>query len=180
MPSTPDELSRLLDPNYLDGVAGLSVDDIRRMRAECQEAEASLSFLRRLIQGRMDIVHAYINRPAGSDAPDLSSVVDNLAGILAGPGRAGGRGHNPVLHSPDTEEMAGLTTELDDILGADDIAQLTVLDDAQLAELAGRLGELENRVSSERRGLHERIDTLQAELVERHKSGRASVDGLLS
>ena len=39
---------------------------------------------------------------------------------------------------------------------------------------------LENRVSAERRGLHERIDTLQAELVERHKSGRASVDGLLS
>jgi len=180
MPSTPDELSRLLDPTYLDGVDSLSVDDIRRMRAECQEAEASLSFLRRLIQGRMDIVHAYINRPTGSDAPDLSTVVDNLAGILAGPGRAGGRGHNPVLHSPDTEEMAGLTTELDDILGADDIAQLTVLDDAQLADLAGRLGELENRVSSERRGLHERIDTLQAELVERHKSGRASVDGLLS
>ena len=180
MPSTPDELSRLLDPTYLDGVDGLSVDDIRRMRAECQEAEASLSYLRRLIQGRMDIVHAYIDRPAGSDAPDLSSVVDNLAGILAGPGRAGGPGRNPVLHSPDTEEMAGLTTELDDILGADDIGQLAVLDDVQLADLAGRLHELENRVSSERRGLHERIDTLQAELVERHKSGRASVDGLLS
>jgi hypothetical protein len=180
MPSPQDNLSRLLDPTYLAGVGDLSVDDIRRMRAECQEAEASLSYLRRLIQGRMDIVHAYIDRPAGSDAPDLSSVVDNLAGILAGPGRAGGPGRNPVLHTPDTDEMAGLTTELDDILGADEIGHLGQLDESQLADLAGRLRDLENRVSGERRGLHERIDTLQAELVERHKSGRASVDGLLS
>jgi hypothetical protein len=35
-------------------------------------------------------------------------------------------------------------------------------------------------VSAERRGLHQRIDALQAELVSRYKSGRASVDGLLS
>ena len=179
MPSTQDNLTRLLDPTYLDGVDALSVDDIRRMRAECQEAEAALSYLRRLIQGRMDIVHAYIERPEGSDAPDLSSVVDNLAGILAGPGRAGGPGRNPVLFTPDTDEMAGLTVELDEILGADDIGRLTQLDDGDLADLAGRLRDLENRVSAERRGLHERIDTLQAELVDRHKTGRASVDGLL-
>ena len=88
MPSTQDDLARLLDPGYLADVAGASLDDIRRMRAECQEAEASLSYLRRLIQGRLDIVHAYMERPEGSAAPDLSSVVDNLAGILAGPGRA--------------------------------------------------------------------------------------------
>ena len=180
MPSTQDDLDRLLAPTYLDDVDGLSLDDIRRMRTECQEAEASLSYLRRLIQGRMDIVHAYLERPAGSDAPDLSSVVDNLAGILAGPGRPAGPGRNPVLHSPDTDDMGALTTELDGILGADEVGRLGDLDDEALRDLAGRLRDLENRVSAERRGLHERIDTLQAELVERHKSGRASVDGLLS
>jgi hypothetical protein len=150
------------------------------MRAECQEAEASLSYLRRLIQGRLDIVHAYMERPEGSAAPDLSSVVENLAGILAGPGRSTGPSRNPVLYSPDTDEMAELTVELDTILGADDVANLAGFDDAALAELAGRLRDLENRVSAERRGLHERIDTLQAELVERHKSGTASLDGLLT
>ena len=69
MPSTQDDLSRLLDPTYLDDVDGLSLDDIRRMRAECQEAEASLSYLRRLIQGRMDIVHAYLERPGRARRP---------------------------------------------------------------------------------------------------------------
>ena len=180
MPSSQEDLARLLDPGYLADVPGLSLDDIRRMRAECQEAEASLSYLRRLIQGRLDIVHAYMERPEGSASPDLSSVVDNLAGILAGPGRSTGPSRNPVLHSPDTDEMAELTVELDTILGADDVARLAGFDDAELADLAGRLRDLENRVSAERRGLHERIDTLQAELVERHKSGNASLDGLLT
>ena len=180
MPSTPDELSRLLAPTYLDDVEGLSLDDIRRRRTECQEAEGALSYLRRLIQGRMDIVHAYMERPEGSDAPDLSSVVDNLAGIMAGPGRPAGPGRNPIFHSPDTDDMEAMTTELDAILGAGDIGRLATMDSEQLNDLAGRLRQLENRVSGERRGLHERIDTLQAELVERHKSGRASVDGLLS
>ncbi len=180
MPSTLDELSRLLAPTYLADVGSLTLDDIRRMRTECQEAEASLSYLRRLIQGRLDIVHAYLERPAGSDAPDLSSVVDNLAGILAGPGRPSGPGRNPVLYSPDTDDMEALTTELDAILGADEIGHLADLTEDELRDLANRLQELEIRVSGERRGLHERIDTLQAELVERHKSGRASVDGLLS
>jgi hypothetical protein len=179
MPSSQEDLTRLLDPDYLAHVDGLNLDDIRRMRAECQGAEASLSYLRRLIQGRLDIVHAYMERPEGSDAPDLSSVVENLAGILAGPGRSTAPGRNPVLYSPDTDDMAELTVELDDILGADDVARLASLDDAELAELAGRLRDLEIRVSAERRGLHERIDTLQAELVERHKSGTASLDGLL-
>jgi len=180
MPSTLDDLSRLLDPTYLADVDALTLDDIRRMRAECQEAEASLSYLRRLIQGRLDIVHAYLERPAGTEAPDLASVVDNLAGILAGPGRPSGPGHNPVLHSPDTDDMAALTTELDTVLGVEDIGRLGDFSDAELRDVAERLRILENRVSGERRGLHERIDSLQAELVERHKSGRASVDGLLS
>jgi hypothetical protein len=180
MPSTLDDLSRLLDPTYLADVDALSLDDIRRKRTECQEAEGSLSYLRRLIQGRLDIVHAYLERPDGAEAPDLSSVIDNLAGILAGPGRPSGPGRNPVLHSPDTDDMAALTTELDAILGADEIGHLGERDEDQLRDLAGRLRDLENRVSGERRGLHERIDALQAELVERHKSGRASVDGLLS
>ena len=180
MPSTLDDLSRLLAPTYLAEVDALSLDDIRRMRTECQEAEAALSYLRRLIQGRLDIVHAYLERPPGSDAPDLSSLIDNLAGILAGPGRPSGPGRNPVLHSPDTDDMAGLTTELDAILGADEIGHLGDLTEDRLRELADRLRDLEQRVSGERRGLHERIDSLQAELVERHKSGRASVDGLLS
>ena len=84
-----------------------------------------------------------------------------------------------MLLAPDTEG-SDLTAELDDVLGADEIGSLDGMDANQLRDLAGRLEALENRVSLDRRALHIRIDTLQAELVERHKTGRASVDGLLS
>jgi len=180
MPSLQDDLARLLTDDYLAGVEGLPLDEIRRMRTECQEAEGSLSYLRRLIHGRLDIVHAFLERPEGGDPPDLASLVDDLPGILAGTGRPAGPGRNPLLHAPDSDEMSDLTAELDGILGADEIGRLSGLDEVKLRELAAGLGELERRVSSERRGLHERIDVLQAELVERHKTGRASVDGLLS
>jgi hypothetical protein len=156
------------------------------MRAECQQSEVALSYVRRLIQGRLDIVHTFLEYPgSGDDADlDLGTLVSDLPGILSsGPGRPEGFGHLPMLIGIDTEDSeltAELTAELDGVLGADEIGRLAELDKGALAELASRLGEIEKRVSSIRRALHERIDALQAELVSRHKSGRASVDGLLS
>jgi hypothetical protein len=179
MPSPRDDLDRIVTSAYLDGIETRPLEDIRSMRTECQQAEVALSYLRRLIQGRLDIVHTYLEHP-GEGPPDLATLVSDLPGILSsGPGRRPGRGRLPMLLAPDTEE-SDLTAELDAVLGADDIGTLADMDRAQLVELAGRLEALENRVSLDRRALHVRIDTLQAELVDRHKSGRASVDGLLS
>jgi hypothetical protein len=162
-----------------------SLDDIRSMRAECQEAEVALSYLRRLAQGRLDIVQAYLVRPAGDDAgpaepPDLAALVEGLPAILAsGPGRPPGPGHMMTVMAPDTEE-SDLTAELDAVVSSDQIGHLGELSQEQLSSMADGLEEIERRVSTERRGLHQRIDALQAELVSRYKSGRASVDGLLS
>ncbi|HEV3366497.1 MAG TPA: hypothetical protein VG054_03475 [Acidimicrobiales bacterium] len=180
MPSHKDELDRILTSTYLDGIEAKSLADIRSMRTECQEAEVALSYLRRLIQGRLDIVHAYLEHPGSDDSPDLAALVEDLPAILsAGPGRPAGPGHLPLLLSPDTEE-SDLTAELDAVLGADEIGTLAELDIDQLNSIAGQLEAIESRVSVDRRALHERIDALQAELVDRHKTGRASVDGLLS
>lgn len=180
MPSHKDELDRILTSTYLDGIETKSLADIRSMRTECQEAEVALSYLRRLIQGRLDIVHAYLEHPGSDDSPDLAALVEDLPAILsAGPGRPAGPGHLPLLLSPDTEE-SDLTAELDAVLGADEIGTLAELDIDQLNSIAGQLEAIESRVSVDRRALHERIDSLQAELVDRHKTGRASVDGLLS
>jgi hypothetical protein len=179
MPSHRDDLDRILDSTYLDDIGARSLADIRSMRTECQEAEVALSYFRRLIQGRLDIVHTYLEHPGSDALRDLGALVNDLPSILsAGPGRPSGPGHLPQLLSPDTEE--DLTEELDAVLGADQIGNLADLDIDQLNSIAGQLEAIEARVSTERRALHERIDALQAELVDRHKSGRASVDGLLS
>ena len=78
-----------------------------------------------------------------------------------------------MLLAPDTDERSDLTAELDDVAGRRrDRPAGRRWTPANCADLAGRLEPLENRVSLDRRALHVRIDTLQAELVERHKTGR--------
>jgi hypothetical protein len=183
MASPKDDLDRILTGSYLDGVDDLPLQEIRSMRTECQVAEAQLSYLRRLVQGRLDIVHSYLEHPGSDTPPDLAALVEDLPGILtsgpAGPTPTPLPSHLPMLITADTE-VSDLTAELDALLGPDEIASLADLDREELVALAGKLEWLENRVSLNRRALHVRIDTLQGELVARHKAGRATVDGLLS
>ncbi len=178
-----EQLEPLLVDDYLAGIDAKDLEEIRQMRTDCQRAEVALSYVRRLIQGRLDIVHTFLEYPEVADAPELGDLVNDLPGILtAGPGRPAGFGHLPMRLGPDTEDEGltqELTDELDGVLGAEEIGRLGDLERSQLETLAEQLTEIERRVSKIRRALHERIDALQWEIVERHKSGRASVDGLL-
>ncbi len=54
------------------------------------------------------------------------------------------------------------------------------MSEAELRTVGEQLTAIEQRISDQRRALHERIDTLQAEIVSRYKTGEASVDGLLA
>lgn len=184
VPAASEQLDPLLVDSYLDGLDRRELEEIRQMRTDCQRAEVALSYVRRLIQGRLDIVHTFLEYPGADNTPELGDLVQDLPGILtAGPGRPAGFGHLPMRLAPDTEDEGltqELTEELDGVLGADEIGRLGELDRASLEAVADRLTAIERRVSGVRRALHERIDALQWEIVERHKSGRATVDGLLS
>ena len=151
------------------------------MRTECQEAEVALSYLRRLVQGRLDIVHAFLDRPEGGAAPDLASLVDDLPGILSSGPRPSVRTRPPADAA--LSRHRGVRAHR----GARrrSSAPTTSARSPTSTTTSSAIWPIASATSSEpdlvdRRALHERIDTLQAELVERHKSGSASVDGLLS
>ena len=55
------ELDRLLDNAYTGDLASRSIEEIRAMRAESQAVETGLSYVRRLAQGRLDIVASLPN-----------------------------------------------------------------------------------------------------------------------
>jgi hypothetical protein len=175
-----DELGRVLDPNYLDDLSGLELDEVRRMRSECEIAETAVSFLRRMAQGRLDLIHAYLDRRSRTEINDMRAFVDDLPSIIAAgpPGRTGpvrlAGNRLPDAHPED------LATELDAVLGAEKMSELESLDDIELNAIADDLAEMETRISRQRRALHEQIDRLQAEIVSRYKTGKATVDGLLS
>jgi len=173
------ELERLLAIDYLDGLTERSLEDVRAMRAECQEAETAVSYLRRMAQGRLDLVHACLDHHGEADG-DLDSLVERLPSIIgSGPARPQGYGRLPSQMSPDLDRE-DLTEELDAVLDAQHTATLTTMSEAELRLVGEQLTSIEQRISDQRRALHERIDTLQAEIVSRYKTGEASVDGLLA
>ena len=180
MTQLDSQLARLLVDDYLDGLADRSLDDIRAMRADCEQAETSVSFLRRLAQGRLDIIHAYLDCREDQGVVALEELVGELSDIMsAGPPRPGGPGRLPSAMAPDMEGGA-LASELDQVIDADQVTRLAEMSEEQLRALAGELSTFEARVSQQRRALHDRIDRLQGEIVSRYKTGGASVDELLA
>ena len=74
-------IDRVLAGDFLSGLTELPLDALRARRREAEQEEADLSYLRRLLQGRMDIVSAELRRRQGGSTE--GSLVDQLAGILA-------------------------------------------------------------------------------------------------
>lgn len=172
------ELARLLSEDYLGVVADRPTEEIRAMRRECQAAETTLSYLRRLVQGRHDIVVGELERRRTGGAPgDLSALIERLPQILADRTRTAGPGR--LLHTMEPGELSGrLVTELDRIAVEAQLHEPDHLSEAELDRIGAGLGELEHEVSTLRRSLFDRIDVLAAELTRRYKTGEATVDSL--
>lgn len=174
------ELDRILAEDYLTGVADRPVAELRTLREECQAVETQLSYLRRMVQGRHDIVTGEIDRRShGGDPDDVADLVDRLPEILADRIHAPGPGRLPSGMEPG--ELTGqLADRLTQITANVPIESPGDADDDALAEAAHQLSELEHEVSGFRRQLFDRIDTLQAEITRRYRDGEARVDDLLS
>ena len=175
-----DQLSRILDEHFLDGVPDLNVRQVRELRNECQEVETSLSYLRRLAQGRLDIVGVELERRrSGGDPGDLHDLIDRLPAVLSDRTRSAGSGHLPQILAPGRIEGA-LVEELANMEVEAHLTELPSVTDQWLVTAQDRLVEFETRVSGLRRALFDRIDRLQAELGKRYRTGEASIDALIS
>lgn len=171
-------LERLLADEYAGDLAAMPMEELRAKRSECQAVEVALSYQRRMAQGRLDIVGAEQRRRAdGAPPPSDDDLVRNLAATLADRTRPAGNGRLPLLMAPDTDEVD--TAELDTIARPGALARLVEVPDDELARLVEGLSGYEQAVSAKRRALHERIDTLQAEITRRYRTGEATIDGLL-
>jgi hypothetical protein len=173
-----DDVDRVLAEDYLGDLPSKPIDEIRAMRDECRAIEDRVSYLRRIIQGRADIVAADLRRRAEGGSPiDLGTLIEQLPDILSDKGSAGGPGRLPSgLIPPDDPD---LTVEIDRVAGPDLLGHLSDLSDEEVADLARSIGELERRTSGSRRGLFGRIDALNGELARRYGTGEADVAALL-
>ncbi|MGI8684712.1 MAG: hypothetical protein ACR2MO_06430 [Acidimicrobiales bacterium] len=178
MPQALD-LDRLLADAYVAGLSDLPMADLRARKTECSEVEGALSYLRRLVGVRLDIVRAELDNRAAGGTGELSELVDHLREILTEGGTRTVAGRLPSLTLPDVDYEL-LTADLDAIFSVDKAGALPETDEAEVRKIADALVELERSVSAQRRALHEHLDLLQAEMVRRYKSGEANVDSLLT
>lgn len=169
-------IDRVLDPAYVDGIAGRPLADVRELRDEAAQEETDLSYLRRLLHGRIDIVRAEQERRANGDD---TKVVERLAAILSanalGPATGSGR-HSTLEPSRAEAHRRHVEALVSDV----DLSDVTSLPDERLDHALRTYLAEEASVSTRRREVQHVMDLLNEEIAGRYRQGRASVDELLA
>ncbi|GAA2427968.1 ABC transporter substrate-binding protein [Streptomyces macrosporus] len=157
-------------------LTGLRLPQLRELRRQAQQEEADLSYVRRLLQGRIDILRAELARRSDADAP----LIDRLAEILADAPAPGGvpsrSARHVTLRTPRSEEYRRLAEEM---LAEVELSDLTARTDAELHAAMARLDQYEHQISRRRRALQETANGCSAEIARRYREGEARVDDLL-
>lgn len=178
-PATPPRgqrrIDRVLAEDYLHGLRDLPLTDVRALRAEAEQEEVDLSYLRRLVQGRLDVLRAELNRREGIGATDL---VEGLPGILADEPRAPARGmgrHATVEPSRADSHRRYLEALVADV----DLSDVSARSTDELAHALRTLSEEEQGLSGQRRSVQAVMDECSAEITRRYRDGEADVNTLL-
>ena len=160
-------IDRIRDEAYISDLDGLPLDDLRARRDDCLAEREYLSLLRRLVQGRAEILRAELDaRDAGEDRGPL---VDRLAQILAGDEHAGGSRGEAVRVGVPEEEMLLARRRIERLVADAGISDPTSLGDEQLAAAVDLLATEEREVSGARAEVIRVLDTLQDELKRRYR-----------
>jgi hypothetical protein len=164
-------------------LTALSLPELRTLRRDAQRDEADLSYVRRLLQGRIDILRAELARrtPVGAAsvaAPPEASVVERLPEILTdAPARHRSSARHVTLGTPQSEEYRLLAAEM---LAEVELSDLGARTDPELHAAMGRLVRYEQQVSRRRQRLQRTADDCSAEIARRYREGEAQVDDLLT
>ena len=167
-------IDRVLAEDYLAGLADAPLADVRALRAEAEQEEADLSYIRRLVQGRVDIIRAELARRTGGGG----SVVDNLASVLADQSRGPARGLGRHVTVEPTRVDAH-QRYVEALVADVDLSDTSARTDEELTGALEVLSAEEATVSAKRRRVQEVMDALSAEVTRRYRDGEADVANLL-
>ncbi|MFD0348743.1 ABC transporter substrate-binding protein [Kitasatospora aburaviensis] len=164
---------------------GLGLDQLRTLRRETLEQEADLSYLRRLLHGRMDILRAELDRrpgasvlvPAGAEGA-AGALLDRLPAILTDAPSTVRRSARHVTLGPPRGLQSQV--EADALMGDVQLADLAAHPAEELLAALDRLRAHEREVSGRRQLLLRTADGCSAEITRRYRDGEARVDDLLA
>lgn len=168
-------IDRVLDPAYARDLDRLPLADLRQRRDEAAQEETDLSYLRRLLHARIDIVKAEQRRRSTGEKGNL---VDRLAEILADEAVGSRERHQPLEPSRIADERN--RRRVDALVADTGLSDVAALDDKALADGLAKFAEHELSVSQRRREVQVVMDAINAEIAGRYAQGTASVDELLA
>ncbi|MEU1861885.1 RsiG family protein [Streptomyces gardneri] len=171
-------VQRTAEPGLADGpqpdLGALRLPELRALRREAQSDEADLSYVRRMLQGRIDILRAELARRTDPEAP----VLDRLSEILADvPSRHRSSARHVTMSTPRGDEYRRLAAEM---LSEVELSDLTARTDEELHTAMGRLAGYEQQISRRRQHLQRTADDCSGEIARRYREGEAQVDDLLA
>lgn len=159
-------IDRIRRADFAEGLQDLTLDELRRRRDDCLAEREYLSLLRRLVQGRAEILKAELERRGGGggDQP----LVDRLATILSGEGKGPSRGEAVRVGVPD-QEILQARRRVERLVADAGISDPSALGDEQLAEAVDLLVREEHEVSGARAEVLTVLDRVQDELKRRYR-----------
>ncbi|WP_432523845.1 RsiG family protein [Kineococcus sp. SYSU DK006] len=179
-------LDQVLSPEFLAGLAEMDLETLREHRNLAEQEEADLSYARRLLQGRLDLLGAEEQRRAGADgAPGVqphgarsdAELVASLTDVLADPRRTD---HGMGRFSSVEPSRVGEHRRRAELAVADPhLSDLSAMDDGQLAAARERLVSLEHELSGDRHRVQEVMDACTEEIARRYREGVVTVEDAL-
>jgi hypothetical protein len=176
VPGGQRRIDRVLDPQFTDRVDQLGLAELRARREEAEAEEADVSYLRRLLQGRLDILRAELVRRSARRHPGRGRAAGRAAAILSddAPGTFSAV---PRVQVP--SRAGEHQRRVERLVSDETIARLPELDVEELTMAVELLAREEERVSTHRRAVQRVVDVLGGELARRYRDGTAQVSQLL-
>lgn len=172
-------IDQVLDPDFVAGIDEIPLDELRKRRSICDDLDAELSYYRRLLHGRMDLLAFELRRRSGEET---RSLIEALPDILSDPAGEGSSSHYLVPTSlpvdPPDVPMEG-RRPIDRVLGDDFLTHLPEIADEELGSIQVMLTDAERDVSEQRRSVYETLEVLTSEVARRYRDGLASITELL-
>lgn len=168
-------LDRILDEHYVADLESLPLPELRERRVRADHEEAWLSYIRRMLHGRIDILEANVAMRREGAAPvgelDLDALVASLAGRMGPGSQAPGP---DVVDSP-----GGGRRAVERLIARAGLDEYTSMSEEDLDARLDELRDMEHEVSRVRQAVHDVQDRLTAELARRYRSGEATPESAL-
>jgi hypothetical protein len=171
-------IDQIQDPEFLTGLGSLPLDELRARRSMCDDLDIELSYYRRMLHGRMDLLAFEMRRRAGEEQQSLLEALPRIlseGAYTAHPGLPNRAVPVEVPNIPSPGKRL-----IDRALQSDFLSRLSGLSDDDLRSTHTFLAEVEIDISMQRKVVYGALDRLQEELTRRYRDGLADPGELLA